>query len=117
MIRRPPRSTLFPYTTLFRSQGERRADAAAGGGSALAVRGEAVQLRGGDLPRARAGVDAQDLPAQLPRVLREAAVRLRPRGPQPRGGLPGRARTLWERPDLRGREPRGLQAEIGRASC
>src|SRR2546430_12039884 len=27
MIRRPPRSTLFPYTTLFRSQGT-RADAA-----------------------------------------------------------------------------------------
>src|SRR2546425_4549422 len=25
MIRRPPRSTLFPYTTLFRSRGERRA--------------------------------------------------------------------------------------------
>src|SRR3712207_7659298 len=25
MIRRPPRSTLFPYTTLFRSAGERRA--------------------------------------------------------------------------------------------
>src|SRR5260370_22881032 len=25
MIRRPPRSTLFPYTTLFRSQGLRRA--------------------------------------------------------------------------------------------
>src|SRR5256886_12984388 len=24
MIRRPPRSTLFPYTTLFRSQGARR---------------------------------------------------------------------------------------------
>src|SRR5947209_9648183 len=24
MIRRPPRSTLFPYTTLFRSTGERR---------------------------------------------------------------------------------------------
>src|SRR3712207_7533919 len=29
MIRRPPRSTLFPYTTLFRSHGEHeRADAA-----------------------------------------------------------------------------------------
>src|SRR2546422_2864007 len=29
MIRRPPRSTLFPYTTLFRSHGEgRRIDAA-----------------------------------------------------------------------------------------
>src|SRR2546430_8823640 len=25
MIRRPPRSTLFPYTTLFRSEGQRRA--------------------------------------------------------------------------------------------
>src|SRR3712207_7943072 len=28
MIRRPPRSTLFPYTTLFRSTGSRRARAA-----------------------------------------------------------------------------------------
>src|SRR3712207_7292990 len=26
MIRRPPRSTLFPYTTLFRSAGEQRRD-------------------------------------------------------------------------------------------
>src|SRR2546427_9342920 len=26
MIRRPPRSTLFPYTTLFRSRGEPRLD-------------------------------------------------------------------------------------------
>src|SRR2546430_10610806 len=26
MIRRPPRSTLFPYTTLFRSQREQRGD-------------------------------------------------------------------------------------------
>src|SRR2546422_8493090 len=26
MIRRPPRSTLFPYTTLFRSTGRRRED-------------------------------------------------------------------------------------------
>src|SRR3712207_7789302 len=28
MIRRPPRSTLFPYTTLFRSRGERGRPAA-----------------------------------------------------------------------------------------
>src|SRR5438105_11989056 len=28
MIRRPPRSTLFPYTTLFRSEPRRHADAA-----------------------------------------------------------------------------------------
>src|SRR5437773_9047185 len=31
MIRRPPRSTLFPYTTLFRSRRERRRDGAAAG--------------------------------------------------------------------------------------
>src|SRR5260221_3377674 len=31
MIRRPPRSTLFPYTTLFRSIGRRREAAAARG--------------------------------------------------------------------------------------
>src|SRR5258708_24573056 len=30
MIRRPPRSTLFPYTTLFRSSDAKRADAMAG---------------------------------------------------------------------------------------
>src|SRR2546426_8801076 len=35
MIRRPPRSTLFPYTTLFRSSGVRS-------GRALGARGEAV---------------------------------------------------------------------------
>src|SRR2546426_8108466 len=29
MIRRPPRSTLFPYTTLFRSRGDRRLQPAA----------------------------------------------------------------------------------------
>src|SRR5690348_17445521 len=30
MIRRPPRSTLFPYTTLFRSPGELRSSVAGG---------------------------------------------------------------------------------------
>src|SRR3712207_8602569 len=30
MIRRPPRSTLFPYTTLFRSHGRHAADGAGG---------------------------------------------------------------------------------------
>src|SRR5688572_32508387 len=32
LIRRPPRSTLFPYTTLFRSPDARRARVLAGGG-------------------------------------------------------------------------------------
>src|SRR3712207_6857336 len=33
MIRRPPRSTLFPYTTLFRSPGWRRSSASTSGGA------------------------------------------------------------------------------------
>src|SRR5256886_4416323 len=33
MIRRPPRSTLFPYTTLFRSQVEERVDRRVGEGA------------------------------------------------------------------------------------
>src|SRR5215217_9703225 len=40
MIRRPPRSTLFPYTTLFRSPGERQGGRGpAGGRAAPAGRG------------------------------------------------------------------------------
>src|SRR3712207_7856482 len=35
MIRRPPRSTLFPYTTLFRSRGVSRQGAPGGGGDPL----------------------------------------------------------------------------------
>src|SRR3712207_7914244 len=55
MIRRPPRSTLFPYTTLFRSQPLRRLDAA-------------------DRPVARPGAD----PLPGPRGRDPAAVRHRP---------------------------------------
>src|SRR3712207_7828260 len=51
MIRRPPRSTLFPYTTLFRSgvQGVEVAQQGAGGGHGAGGRrvqeGERVRLR------------------------------------------------------------------------
>src|SRR5438034_8869071 len=38
MIRRPPRSTLFPYTTLFRSAGPRTASAARRGPARRAAR-------------------------------------------------------------------------------
>src|SRR5215467_15595178 len=37
MIRRPPRSTLFPYTTLFRSPADPAGDARTGGESGPAV--------------------------------------------------------------------------------
>src|SRR2546429_6121102 len=46
MIRRPPRSTLFPYTTLFRSRHPRAVAAAGGDGG----RGRAARIRR-DLPR------------------------------------------------------------------
>src|SRR2546425_5239489 len=46
MIRRPPRSTLFPYTTLFRSH-PRGGGQAAGGGQHRAV----LRRRGAALPR------------------------------------------------------------------
>src|SRR2546429_7088805 len=54
MIRRPPRSTLFPYTTLFRSRGRRGAvvDAAATGADPLRPEPE-----GGVLLRNPAGQD------------------------------------------------------------
>src|SRR5256885_8333324 len=40
MIRRPPRSTLFPYTTLFRSLGRRRAPPDGASGSQGGRRGD-----------------------------------------------------------------------------
>src|SRR2546429_214221 len=62
MIRRPPRSTLFPYTTLFRSPGRRRAGAVAhparalaegrGGGAGAGDTGGDPQAAGGAADRA-----------------------------------------------------------------
>src|SRR3712207_7035911 len=48
MIRRPPRSTLFPYTTLFRSQVEHGAGGADGGGTVPPGAGDDAQRRDGD---------------------------------------------------------------------
>src|SRR2546426_3716477 len=47
MIRRPPRSTLFPYTTLFRSTDGDRADLATLLDAFAAARRQAVALLGG----------------------------------------------------------------------
>src|SRR3712207_8772751 len=54
MIRRPPRSTLFPYTTLFRSRREARRRPALADGPAAACRSGAVD-----------GLDLH-LPARIP---------------------------------------------------
>src|SRR5256885_10453327 len=57
MIRRPPRSTLFPYTTLFRSlmrRGDQVAGSTFGGGRLFAVlRGEGVEHLGSVLAEPR----------------------------------------------------------------
>src|SRR3712207_7259614 len=49
MIRRPPRSTLFPYTTLFRSRG---AAARRGAGARLSARAVEAEVSIGDRARA-----------------------------------------------------------------
>src|SRR3989441_8408923 len=43
MIRRPPRSTLFPYTTLFRSQEDRLLDVLAAGASGFVNKGSPAE--------------------------------------------------------------------------
>src|SRR3712207_8292511 len=53
MIRRPPRSTLFPYTTLFRSGRGRRARAALRRRPAAELRVDAARCHGGRHRRGR----------------------------------------------------------------
>src|SRR3712207_7993443 len=66
MIRRPPRSTLFPYTTLFRSD---RAHA-----RALPRKADPVPVQ--DRPRHRDSPEVQ-VPARAERTVRDAATRAR----------------------------------------
>src|SRR3989475_7296595 len=84
MIRRPPRSTLFPYTTLFRSQGGHgmAADPPPGSPNPAAARRGPVRLHG--LSRRSAGVE-RALPGL--RTLEHAGPRapfVRQRGSAPR---------------------------------
>src|SRR5437660_11058696 len=85
MIRRPPRSTLFPYTTLFRSRG------AAAGASGECVRRHAVARRSGARTGGRSG--GAGGPAVAGRALGGAAG--------------GRARGARGVPARIGKRPRG----------
>src|SRR3712207_7151776 len=62
MIRRPPRSTLFPYTTLFRSQVRRAHETAVAAGTdgPLVNRLFHAALRTGGRVRAETGIGAGD---------------------------------------------------------
>src|SRR2546427_6140176 len=57
MIRRPPRSTLFPYTTLFRSRLEH----------VLGAEGHRLERRAGEVSPRRAAGDADDRAARVGR--------------------------------------------------
>src|SRR3712207_8625494 len=75
MIRRPPRSTLFPYTTLFRSQGHRARDGR---------RGQRVPRQGQLHLRGQEDQDRQD--GRLLRRPRLVVPDRLDRGPARRGG-------------------------------
>src|SRR3712207_6916342 len=65
MIRRPPRSTLFPYTTLFRSRTTSCRNASSNGRSAIRRRTSAC-LRGyGGCPRTRAASRSEEHTSEL----------------------------------------------------
>src|SRR5258708_39879367 len=102
MIRRPPRSTLFPYTTLFRSERESFARVVHEGPRA-AVRLE--RSREGDVVRRR---------RRAARARRERMARQRlPVERVAQGGREARRRAAPARPAVaRGRAPRGPPLEV-----
>src|SRR6266516_7904833 len=90
MIRRPPRSTLFPYTTLFRSAPEVGARLVHGGRALQRLAGWPQALRAaGPEPRAQGGESCRQ-----DRDENEAAVR---NGVQPAREPPTRARLGGQR--------------------
>src|SRR5256712_13677630 len=103
MIRRPPRSTLFPYTTLFRSRALRRPLGRRAPGPARGARAARFPWRRGG---ARPGAAAPRPPAA------GAAEALQPGDPLPHARRPARdgarpAPAARRRaPALRGRAPR-----------
>src|SRR2546425_12082183 len=93
MIRRPPRSTLFPYTTLFRSARDRPPG-------------------WGALPRPLERGETGTAPRQVEEVA-QGAVRVRERRDAGAGGRALSARGLFRNAGVR----RSLSRKIGRASC
>src|SRR5256885_13191316 len=70
MIRRPPRSTLFPYTTLFRSLGEHVGGRHGARSELIAHALHRVRSHVGDLePRALAGQQPGEMGADAPESL------------------------------------------------
>src|SRR5256886_16909965 len=105
MIRRPPRSTLFPYTTLFRSiatelDAVRRVLRHPGELLADLGRGVVRVLRKGVVPPER---ERRDAPDAVRQVRRDVHPRLREREESPRVGVLGRdvaTHFVYERPEV-----------------
>src|SRR5256885_11930670 len=76
MIRRPPRSTLFPYTTLFRSLRRRRVGPDGEGGRAGAGRLEETNAASGRNPRLPGRSRRQQLRSFLYAVADRKSTRL-----------------------------------------
>src|SRR5256885_14944576 len=75
MIRRPPRSTLFPYPTLFRSRGPLDQDARARAAVLTRVTEHRQRRRGGGL--VEVGVGEHDVRGLAAQLQRDALDRLR----------------------------------------
>src|SRR2546430_11957655 len=89
MIRRPPRSTLFPYTTLFRSQRGHHAHFAEGEESY-----EGERIHSGQIGLAIRNVRSEEHTSELQsqsnlvcRLLLEKKKRLKPTSPQSTAGM------------------------------
>src|SRR2546430_15481210 len=104
MIRRPPRSTLFPYTTLFRSRGG--GGGGAGGAGGTDPRGVTPQRPWAMADRARGAPDRGAVQCGTP-------VYGRGNGKGKRAGVARRA----DHSARTGDAAPGARAEIGRASC
>src|SRR2546429_9330425 len=109
MIRRPPRSTLFPYTTLFRSQLRRAAGVEAAAGFVRLVQqlAEPLDLTPGEQLRPEAGARRLAHDVQRPRAHRLAQRPLEPGQPLPPPARePPEPRPLQPQPGDPGRAPR-----------
>src|SRR4051794_41977806 len=95
MMRRPPRSTLFPYTTLFRSldRVDPRARRDAGDAAAVVARGDDagdVRAVAVVVQRLRTRLDAVDAARDVQVGVREVGARVEDRDGRGGGAVPGR---------------------------